>query len=659
VLRSTSSARFPGRAAIRSFFAKAIETGAVIESGEGATKMLSLPMKGGHVGPALPLSDRAPISAKEIPKRVIELTLTMPFILFIPWRRCPPSNTFPKGTFVQSYEQWAILLFGTLTMAHRTVAKLPWLHAGTLVDWRRVEEGLDKSDLPVSYRTLIEQHSGSTVVNTPISSCFESLTADEKWEDDVELLRAILKEEGPRIDGFPAAARKSTVGSTLRITSSARFPDRAAIRSFFAKAIQTGAVIESGEGATKMLSLPMIGGHDGLDTAECSLCHTKSSASEMVPASNSEDFLCHPECHNWSLTDGDENHNTVQQVVAMLEMMAENDDIYVAENVLCKQLGLLYPDECNSQKVGALWVAEAVKAKDAISFNCSGIKSKLVCLPGQYENSLAPLPPENMDTTEEEKHVVCLLWESEGRVSRREVIDSLKGTFETMQTPFMRTKVFLNAQVNNRFFVAKGTSGQTVGLTKEQALVALQIDSESAEEPEESADGGSNKEATEPEEEQDEVSESTSIDSEDNVDLEAFVVRKASPSIAQAFAGNGAAINKELFVAGSAGGVVLRSNTKIHDTQALGEKARWSRLYDVKGQPATRNLFVCGYGIKTTKLQLQIAFSKHADVKGVMMKEGYAFVHTASRDSAILARDRLHGTTLNNQGVLKINFAKF
>ena len=109
VLRSTNSARFPDRDALRSFFAKAIGTGAVIESGEGATKMLSLPMKGGHVGPALPLSDRAPISAKEIPKRVIELTLTMPFILFIPWRRCPPSNTFPKGTFVQSYEQWAIL----------------------------------------------------------------------------------------------------------------------------------------------------------------------------------------------------------------------------------------------------------------------------------------------------------------------------------------------------------------------------------------------------------------------------------------------------------------------------------------------------------------------------------------------------------------------
>lgn len=509
-LRNTNPARFPNRDAIRSFFVRAIDTGAVVESGEGATKMLSLPMKGGGLAP-LPLSVQAPISMEEIPERVVEMTLVMPFVLFAPWSRCPHGNTFPKGTFVQAYEEWAILMFHTLTMVHRTVTVLPWLRAGTLVDWRRVE--------------------------------------------------------------------------------------------------------------------------DELDLAECS----------------------------WSLLNRDEISAAVQRVVSMLEMMAENDDIYIAENILCKQLGLLYPDKCKSREVGALWVAEAVKADLAISFKRPGGKTKLVCLPSQYENAaLAPFPPDNMDTTDEEKHVEDLIWKSDGRMSRKQVVESLQGSFETMQTPLARTKVFFNGHSNGRFFVAKGPSGQTVGLTKEQAHAALAIENEKAEESEESENVGGNIDATESDGEQDGSSTAGSVESEDDddVDLEAFLVNK-TPSVARTLSGSEATGNA-LVVGGTiAADRLSRSSTeKMHPTNAAVETPGYTSFRDVKGNPATRNLYVCGYGPKTTKAQLQTAFSKYAGVKEVfLMEEGYAFVNTTSREKAILARDSLQGTKLH-EGVLKINFAK-
>ncbi len=78
---------------------------------------------------------------------------------------------------------------------------------------------------------------------------------------------------------------------------------------------------------------------------------------------------------------------------------------------------------------------------------------------------------------------------------------------------------------------------------------------------------------------------------------------------------------------------------------------------DDRGNPATKNLFVAGYGPGTTELQLREIFSHHGPVVGVVLKGSFSFVNTFDRLMAIRSREALSGTMLNG-GVLRINFAK-
>jgi len=94
-------------------------------------------------------------------------------------------------------------------------------------------------------------------------------------------------------------------------------------------------------------------------------------------------------------------------------MMSENDDIYIAENILPKQLGLLHPYKCTSQKLGSLWIQAVVAGTEAVSFKRPDLKIKLICLPKQRDNAMEPFPPDDIDTTKEEDHIVKLLWEAE------------------------------------------------------------------------------------------------------------------------------------------------------------------------------------------------------------------------------------------------------
>jgi RNA recognition motif-containing protein len=78
---------------------------------------------------------------------------------------------------------------------------------------------------------------------------------------------------------------------------------------------------------------------------------------------------------------------------------------------------------------------------------------------------------------------------------------------------------------------------------------------------------------------------------------------------------------------------------------------------DDRGNPATKNLFVAGYGSGTTELQLREVFGQHANVIGVILKGAFSFVNTSDRAMAVRARDMLGGTMLNG-GPMRINFAK-
>merc|ERR1712127_115413 len=82
-----------------------------------------------------------------------------------------------------------------------------------------------------------------------------------------------------------------------------------------------------------------------------------------------------------------------------------------------------------------------------------------------------------------------------------------------------------------------------------------------------------------------------------------------------------------------------------------------SEVRDDRGNPATKNLFVAGYGAGTNEQELRLLFSQHAQVSGAVMKGSFAFINTTDKVTAVQAREALIGTPLNG-GILRINFAK-
>ena len=88
-----------------------------------------------------------------------------------------------------------------------------------------------------------------------------------------------------------------------------------------------------------------------------------------------------------------------------------------------------------------------------------------------------------------------------------------------------------------------------------------------------------------------------------------------------------------------------------------GQNLDIDNVRDDRGNAATKNLFVAGYGQGTTEDSLRALFAQHTEVIGVVSKGSFSFVNTSDRGSAVRARQALSGTMLNG-GVLRINFAK-
>lgn len=100
----------------------------------------------------------------------------------------------------------------------------------------------------------------------------------------------------------------------------------------------------------------------------------------------------------------------------------------------------------------------------------------------------------------------------------------------------------------------------------------------------------------------------------------------------------------------------IRSSAVPLPKNALGQ-IDYDQVRDDRGNPATKNLFVAGYGHGTSERQLREIFGEHASVTGVILKGSFAFVNTSDRMSAVHAREALIGSVVNG-GVLRINFAK-
>mmetsp|Transcript_25460 Transcript_25460/g.47448 ORF Transcript_25460/g.47448 Transcript_25460/m.47448 type:complete len:872 (-) Transcript_25460:2332-4947(-) len=121
-------------------------------------------------------------------------------------------------------------------------------------------------------------------------------------------------------------------------------------------------------------------------------------------------------------------------------------------------------------------------------------------------------------------------------------------------------------------------------------------------------------------------------------------------------AGSAAAVAAAGFSGGASFG---QSSAPPVPGQALGQgsMADVSHIRDDRGNPATKNLFVAGYGQGTSEQLLRQVFSPHCQIVSIVMKGTFSFLNTAEKRQAVHAREVLSGTMLNG-GVLRINFAK-
>jgi NYN domain len=140
LLRLAQPERFPTREDLTVFLAEAVDDGLVVETGYGEYKVLTIVNKDGT--PATPPMEiqkhTPPLTNKDLPKKVIELSRTRPYIIFVPWSECVNRETFPKTAFVHTSNKWAMLMFETLIHAQQAAIEFPWLSTGHLLDWRRV-----------------------------------------------------------------------------------------------------------------------------------------------------------------------------------------------------------------------------------------------------------------------------------------------------------------------------------------------------------------------------------------------------------------------------------------------------------------------------------------------------------------------------------------
>lgn len=340
----------------------------MIETGEGGQKALHLPSQfNGVAQPAISLSDKSPLKIEDMPPRALELSTSLPFMLFIGKYRVPSGSKLPDKTFVQNSKTHLILMFRSLTDAQRKVESTPWLrHGSVLVDWRRAHQ--------------IE---------------------DQK----------------------------------IQIAS------QAPVESF-----------------------------------QCATCEGLTLGSDVFVEPNSHSRLCRKCFEATEFWTQAEATRSQERVVDLLRMMAENDDVCVPRNIVRKVLKERWPADCASRGQAALWIEGAIDAGIVIETKRSDTKAKILFLPENSALALLPHPREDINTSEEEAFVENLLWEKGGSMDRKELNAALEEKFpQQMNTPIMRTKMYLNAAAKQTFFVVKGPRSQAVGLSKEDASNALEV----------------------------------------------------------------------------------------------------------------------------------------------------------------------------------------
>ena len=135
-LRQTNPVRFPNREAVSQFLEQVVQKGIISESGEGAFKEVFLPEdETSGMLAALPLSAQLPIALNDIPDGVMKKASSLPYIIAVKWKHCPPGTKLPSHVFTQSMGSWGFHMFKSLPDCQRVVASdNSWLRYGILVD---------------------------------------------------------------------------------------------------------------------------------------------------------------------------------------------------------------------------------------------------------------------------------------------------------------------------------------------------------------------------------------------------------------------------------------------------------------------------------------------------------------------------------------------
>eukprot|EP00548_Thalassiothrix_antarctica_P009988 CAMPEP_0194155212 /NCGR_PEP_ID=MMETSP0152-20130528/63582_1 /TAXON_ID=1049557 /ORGANISM="Thalassiothrix antarctica, Strain L6-D1" /LENGTH=1007 /DNA_ID=CAMNT_0038861871 /DNA_START=102 /DNA_END=3125 /DNA_ORIENTATION=+ len=159
----------------------------------------------------------------------------------------------------------------------------------------------------------------------------------------------------------------------------------------------------------------------------------------------------------------------VNSLIRMMKIMSNNDDIEVPLNKLRHQLKLSHAKNYENRNVGDYWISEAFKAGKISAFQRDKGKEFRICLRENIESATAPYTAGNIDTLKEEEHLIAFVEANGGCVLRTEAIKYLVEEFESMQGPFQRTKVLMNAYKRGTLYLRKSTYAHVIGVTPEQA----------------------------------------------------------------------------------------------------------------------------------------------------------------------------------------------
>jgi len=165
----------------------------------------------------------------------------------------------------------------------------------------------------------------------------------------------------------------------------------------------------------------------------------------------------------------EEKDAAIESVVNLLEIMSKNDDIEIPLNKLRHQLKFEFPQECKTKKNSTRWIFEALKSGKVIALKKPKEKEIKICLTKNREISISPYPPVDMDTSAEEEHLVLMANRNGGSLLRTEAIKILTQEFKSMETPYKRTKVLMNAYKNGTLYLRKAGCGHVIATTADQA----------------------------------------------------------------------------------------------------------------------------------------------------------------------------------------------